>query len=491
MEHKINIAKLLKECPSGMELDCVLFDGVFFEKVDSDEDLYCPILIRTKEGETWNLTNEGCWDDSPSAKCVIFPKGKTTWEGFVPPFKDGDIVATRTGAWIGITTGGESGKSMPTYCVIKSDNTFEAYLDVKASWSFSRLATEEEKAKLFQAVKDHGYHWNTETKTLEKTNKLTFKDGDIIYNRLQKKICIYYLPENGIPHITSCRYNESNKQLQFEKFKYPIAIVIQDYRLATEDEKQKLFQAIEDNGYKWYPEAMILEKIVTSKFKVGDKIKSKSAVPPRMYTITAVKPTIYTFTDGSFQYVDIIDKDYELINEPKFKVGDRIKKGDNIATIVRIYKNCYDVKYDNGIGTFSIDLQDECELISDKLVESRFKVGDRIIGKYTKNIYTVSCITETGYELTNGTKFDFVSEDCFELISHKFDIAAFKPFDKVLARCGTREKWRIQFFEKYDKDCKFPFICMGYNKYNQCIPYENNEYLLDTADNCDEFYKNW
>lgn len=125
-----------------------------------------------------------------------------------------------------------------------------------------------------------------------------------------------------------------------------------------------------------------------------------------------------------------------------------------------------------------------------KLFKPRFKVGDRIIGKYTKNIYTISCITEKGYELTDGTKFDFDSEDCF-IVSNKFDITTLKPFAQVLARCSTLEKWRIQFFEKYDKDCKFPFICMGYNKYNQCIPYENNEYLLDTADSCDEFYKNW
>lgn len=38
---------------------------------------------------------------------------------------------------------------MPTYCVIKGDGTFEAYLGIKKEWYFSRLATEEEKARLF------------------------------------------------------------------------------------------------------------------------------------------------------------------------------------------------------------------------------------------------------------------------------------------------------------------------------------------------------
>lgn len=32
---------------------------------------------------------------------------------------------------------------------------------------------------------------------------------------------------------------------------------------------------------------------------------------------------------------------------------------------------------------------------------------------------------------------------------------------------------------------------MGYNKYKQCVPYEGNEHLLDTNNNCDEYFKTW
>lgn len=42
-----------------------------------------------------------------------------------------------------------------------------------------------------------------------------------------------------------------------------------------------------------------------------------------------------------------------------------------------------------------------------------------------------------------------------------------------------------------DKTGKFPFVCMGYNKYKQCIPYENNKHLFDTTDDCNNFYKIW
>lgn len=88
-----------------------------------------------------------------------------------------------------------------------------------------------------------------------------FKDGDIIYNRPQKKICIYYLCEDEAPRINGCRYNESNIQLQFEKLEYPIPIAIQDYRFATEKEKAKLFNAIKANGYKWNEVTKTLEKL--------------------------------------------------------------------------------------------------------------------------------------------------------------------------------------------------------------------------------------
>ena len=47
-------------------------------------------------------------------------------------------------------------------------------------------------------------------------------------------------------------------------------------KLATKEEKQKLFDAIKANGYKWNPETKTLEKLIEPKFKVGDMIKYRS-----------------------------------------------------------------------------------------------------------------------------------------------------------------------------------------------------------------------
>lgn len=94
---KINVAELLKGCPKGMELDCTMFINpvTLVEVINDDPDFY-PITIVTHKGTLMTLTKYGTYlsEEEEDAKCIIFPKGKTTWEGFVPPcqFKDGECV---------------------------------------------------------------------------------------------------------------------------------------------------------------------------------------------------------------------------------------------------------------------------------------------------------------------------------------------------------------------------------------------------------------
>lgn len=186
---KINIAELLKDCPKGMELDCTMYDNVTLDRVDID-DTYS-IKIDTKCGFSTRLTRYGQNVNIEDAKCVIFPKGKTTWEGFVLPckFKDGDVVVT-----------GNKYKCVAIFKSAKSFYDHEGFnyyvlipLYIKEAtlrtddWIDgvgTRLATEEEKQKLFKTIKEHGYKWNAETKTLEKLPK--FKVGDRIRHKCEK-----------------------------------------------------------------------------------------------------------------------------------------------------------------------------------------------------------------------------------------------------------------------------------------------------------------
>lgn len=182
---KINLVEILKDCPSGMELDCAMWGNVVLDYIIEGERY--PIHIKKKDGGIEVLTENGCFDFDSGAKCIIFPKGTDTWEGFVPPyqFRDGDVIYVETDKndWIsifkeiynhgiityvdfslnGVLNGEFFGIDSRASCLC-------AMCDIKEK----RIATEEEKNKLFEEIKNKGYKWNAEKKCLEKLEKDKF-----------------------------------------------------------------------------------------------------------------------------------------------------------------------------------------------------------------------------------------------------------------------------------------------------------------------------
>lgn len=235
MKNKINLVEILKNCPKGMELDCPLLDNVEFEELDFNFHNY-PIVIRNSKTNTEiYLTEYGQFVNEENYKCIIFPKGKNTWEGFVPPckFKDGDIVASRSGDYIFMLKKAHTYKDDDVYKVYNGTCYFglsssKFLLTKEGKWYFDRLATEEEKQKLFQAVKDNGYRWNNETKTLEKLRM--FKVGDRVRLKLKP---------NYVYTIHSLTWDDNNKLA---------------YRLLPDNDKHlRVISLIEQNEYELIP----------------------------------------------------------------------------------------------------------------------------------------------------------------------------------------------------------------------------------------------
>ena len=332
MENKINIVELLKDCPSGMELNCTIWDNdvkVYFKEVLSTGFAY-PIVVTVKYNnieDTKAFTKYGAFNDLPYCNCVIFPKGKTTWEGFVPPckFKDGDIISDSLGTCIFKGEGRIKG-TVDFYCgvhteyfVVKDNkrNPNGHYGDI----ADYRLATEEEKERLFQAIKDNGYRWNPETKILEKLIEPKFKDGDIIYVKsIYDWICIYKESKDTENlHKYVAVENQPNVDEILNDILHDIDTLcyrrnISEIRLATEEEKERLFQAIKDNGYKWNSETKTLEKLIIPKFKVGDKIKDKNNKIWFVVQVSAKHFDISLIPNAEGYFVPIEDQDeYELV----------------------------------------------------------------------------------------------------------------------------------------------------------------------------------
>ena len=272
---KINIAELLKDCPRGMELDCTINDNVKFIKISSSSTY--PIILRTKNGYEITLTKYGQVHNIEDSKCVIFPKGKTTWEGFVPPveFKDGDILTTITGS-IFIYEKINVYNYCGSYVALDVRNgflpTYYSYLE-----DCCRTATEEEKQKLFQAIKANGYRWNKETKTLEKLPK--FKIGDEIAKK------------NSI----SNSYIISSVSCEFYGLRLSNNTGVGVLRIDEQDDWELISR-------------------VKPIFKKGDKVRVKKGFPePRIARIIEdVCDTFYTLV--SFGKIDFTDQDnWELI----------------------------------------------------------------------------------------------------------------------------------------------------------------------------------
>ena len=182
---KLNIAEILKDCPSGMELDCTMYDNVTFDKVSDDEKsvypIFCYITDEKGNRSSISFTENGCESKRYGAKCVIFPKGKTTWEGFQRPFKDGDIVTWKDrGSLVAFIYKERKDVAVVKHHFALYTGSLGTVTDGELSLVENEIvfATEEEKQKLFDAIKANGYKWNAETKTLEKLPK--FKVGDEI-----------------------------------------------------------------------------------------------------------------------------------------------------------------------------------------------------------------------------------------------------------------------------------------------------------------------
>lgn len=292
MEQNINIAELLKDCPKGMELYSPIFGNVKLEKVfnnfiyvfDSDE------LIAT-------FDKKGKYKGIENGECQLLPsKDQRDWSKFQRPFKDGDIV----------------------------------------TW--------EDRGSLIAFIYK------------ERKDVATVKHHFALYT-------------GNLGTVTNGE----------------ISLVESEIVFATEEEKQKLFDAIKANGYNWNAETKTLEKV---------------------------------------------------INRNKFTIGAIVTNG---------------------------------------------KIKGKICSRDVDS-----------YKLEDGTYIFFNEVHNWRLVSNKFDITTLKPFDKVLVRNTNKDYWEISMFGHISNHDKQYFMCIANSGFYQCVPYnDKTKHLLDTTNNCDEFYKNW
>lgn len=287
---KLNLIKILKDCPKGTKFYSPVYGKIEFIRIETFENNPDPITIKWFKDENTTyleyLRADGTFRGL--GECIIFPsEEQRDWSKWQRPFVKGDVLVSEAGNIVLCSHIDEKTQLVHYHCILNFLDILKIRDDIGVGYSYEcTLANDFQKQKLFDALKKEGYEWDAEKKELKHLQQ--FKDGDIIYNRVQKRICICHYRKDEKLCVSHCRYNVYHKK--FELLDTDLVFVKQDYRLATDEEKQILFDAIKKNGYKWNDKTKTLEKLIVPKFKIDVKEQDDYELVLNKFDISTLIP---------------------------------------------------------------------------------------------------------------------------------------------------------------------------------------------------------
>ena len=164
-------------------------------------------------------------------------------------------------------------------------------------------------------------------------------------------------------------------------------------------------------------------------------------------------------------YINTIEKELsgklnmetlEIEKQPEFKDGDIVVYGKSVAICRKIYKHTlsFYVSLNEMVGLLFADEVESSEEYRFATEEEKQQLFDALEKE--------------------GKAWDAEKKQIVDL-KPKVEL---KPFDKVLVRDFSRDKWSISFFSFKKEDL---YVCINHYSWNQCIPYIGNESLLGTT----------
>lgn len=283
METKINIATILKNKPKGTKLYSTVHGKCTFEAI-TDEIFkinFCTSkfgLMQT--GECTLIKFGNMFDDG---ECIIFPsKEMQDWSKFA--WKKGDILVSRDKnihlifeKFIDDTYTIFAGK----HCYEKNyrnEYNYERRFDGFKTEYFT-LETEDAAQKYLKTIEEKlGGKLNRETLEIEKTQS-EFKDGDVLFVKCKGTAFIeifnFYKNKGDLCDYVSLdtTTHELDISGEYKIFKENII----EIRLATEEEKQQLFDALEKKSKAWDSEKKaIVDLKPKCEFKPFDKVLGRN-----------------------------------------------------------------------------------------------------------------------------------------------------------------------------------------------------------------------
>lgn len=240
MEEKINIAEILKDKPQGTKLYADAFGELSIEDIyigDKEDKDVLGITLLSSVGDELIFYNDGRY--TAQGESILVPsKEMRDWEKF--SWKRGDVLVNSRGLKILFDRWANNNY---TSFYAKTINLVEdGFLDT----NLHTLASEKEAKSFIKCIEEKlGGKLNRETLEVEKAQP-EFKDGDIVHD--VHGYNTYIIKEFTNKHIKI--YAGLSKQYGAISHKIGISSIFH-LRLATEEEKQQLFDALAKEGKVW------------------------------------------------------------------------------------------------------------------------------------------------------------------------------------------------------------------------------------------------
>jgi hypothetical protein len=253
MEQKdIDIYEILKDEEYGTELYTPICGKVWHSGMANDKDSAKAIWTEDEDGREHFFDKNG--KVSKEGEVLLFPsKEMRDWSKF---FKKGDVLVHRDGDIHVIFEGFKDNR----YTRFKSKHylwkeCFEDYSKEQSgmvTFTFRKVSDDEAKTYINTIEKFLGGKLNRETLEIEKPQP-EFKEGDVLFVKCQGDNFIEifkYSKKNGdlFDHVSLVpRTQELDTSGKYKICKESIV----EIRLATEEEKEQLFSALEKKGKRW------------------------------------------------------------------------------------------------------------------------------------------------------------------------------------------------------------------------------------------------
>lgn len=264
MEEKINIAEILKDKQKGIRLYSPIFGECTFSLVREDTNDIC---IKKYNGVKEFFDSKGLYYNT--GEVMLFPsKSMRDWRKFA--WKKGDLLINSCGFQCIFKEWLSDDYTKFNGCYSNSRDGYEDVLNAKTA-NFVKLDNNTAYEYVKEIERKLGGKLNLKTLEIEKAQP-EFKDGDILVaeedNYYDKVIFIAAIKDAIVSKaLINVRYEDY--EVNYNEYRFGRN---RNLRLATDSEKQQLFDALTKEGKYWDAEKRQVVDLKEHQFKPFEKV---------------------------------------------------------------------------------------------------------------------------------------------------------------------------------------------------------------------------